>query len=71
MRGSISGEPSQPTFNRSLALPGFVDTGWFAFKESTMSRTRLPYAPEFRRRLVEQVQVGLRRENLVRSGDLS
>ena len=32
---------------------------------------RLPYAPEFRRQLVEQVQVGLRRENLVRSGDLS
>jgi len=26
-------------------LPGFVDTGWFAFKESTMSRTLRTWVP--------------------------
>jgi transposase len=35
-----------------------VDTGPFAFKESTMAKTRLPYAPEFRRRMVELVRAG-------------
>jgi len=28
-----------------------VDIGTFAFKESAMAKTRLPYAPEFRLRI--------------------
>jgi hypothetical protein len=31
--------------------PGFVDIGTFAFRESAMAKTRLPYAPEFRRQM--------------------
>jgi transposase len=41
-----------------------VDTGPFAFKESTMAKTRLPYAPEFRRRMVELVHAGHTPEEL-------
>jgi transposase len=35
-----------------------VDTGPFAFEESTMTKTRLPYPPEFRRQIVEVVHAG-------------
>jgi transposase len=35
-----------------------VDTGTFAFKESTMAKTRPPYMPEFRRQMVELVRAG-------------
>jgi len=31
-----------------------VDTGTFAFKESTMAKTRPPYTPEFRRQMIER-----------------
>ena len=41
-----------------------MDTGPFAFKESTMAKTRLPYAPEFRRRMVELVHAGRTPEEL-------
>jgi transposase len=43
-----------------------VDTGTFAFKESTMGKTRLPYTPEFRRQMVELVQAGRLPEDLAR-----
>jgi transposase len=35
-----------------------VDTGPFVFKESMMAKARLPYAPEFRLRMVELVHAG-------------
>jgi transposase len=35
-----------------------VDIGTFAFKESAMAKTRLPYPPEFRRQMVELVNAG-------------
>jgi hypothetical protein len=41
-----------------------VDTGRFAFKESTMAKTRLPYTPEFRRQMVELVHAGRTPEEL-------
>ena len=41
----------------AAACPGFVDTGTFVFEESTMSKSRRAYAPEFRRQLVELVMV--------------
>jgi transposase len=43
-----------------------VETRAFAFKESTMSKTRRSYAPEFRRQLVELVQTGRSPEELAR-----
>jgi transposase len=43
-----------------------VDTRAFAFEESTMSKTRRSYAPEFRRQLVELVQTGRSPEELAR-----
>jgi transposase len=41
-----------------------VDTGPFAFKESTMAKTRLPYAPEFRRQMAALVHAGRAPEEL-------
>jgi transposase len=41
-----------------------VDTGPFAFKESMMAKTRLPYAAEFRRQMVELVRAGRTPEGL-------
>jgi len=41
-----------------------VDTGTFAFKESTMAKTRPPYTPEFRRQMVELVYAGRSPEEL-------
>jgi transposase len=41
-----------------------VDTGAFAFKESTMAKTRLPYPPQFRRQMVELVRAGRTPEEL-------
>jgi transposase len=43
-----------------------VDIGTFAFKESTMAKIRLPYAPEFRRQMVELVNAGRSPEELAR-----
>jgi transposase len=43
-----------------------VDIGTFAFKESAMAKTRLPYAPEFRRQMVELVNAGRSPEELAR-----
>jgi transposase len=43
-----------------------VDTGTFAFKESTMSKTRPPYTPEFRRQMVELVRAGRSPDELAR-----
>jgi transposase len=43
-----------------------VDFGTFAFKESAMTKTRLPYAPEFRRQMVELVNSGRSMEELAR-----
>jgi transposase len=43
---------------------GFVDTGLFAFKGSMMAKTRLPYAAEFRRQMVELVRAGRTPEEL-------
>jgi transposase len=43
-----------------------VDIGTFAFKESAMVKTRLPYAPEFRRQMVELVNAGRSPEELAR-----
>jgi transposase len=43
-----------------------VDTGPFAFKESMMAKTRLPYAPEFRRQMVELVHAGRSPKELAR-----
>jgi hypothetical protein len=48
------------------SCPGFVDIGTFAFKESAMAKTRLPYAPEFRRQMVELVNAGRSPEELAR-----
>ena len=44
-----------------------MDTGPFAFKESMMAKTRLPYAAEFRRQMVELVRAGRTPEELARS----
>jgi transposase len=41
-----------------------VDTGAFAFEESTMSKTRQAYAPEFRRQMLELVHAGRTPEEL-------
>jgi transposase len=35
-----------------------VDIGTFAFKESAMAKTGLPYSPEFRRQMVELMNAG-------------
>jgi hypothetical protein len=43
---------------------GFVDTRTFVFKESTMTKTRPPYPPEFRRQMVELVRAGRSPEEL-------
>jgi transposase len=43
-----------------------VDTGTFVFEESTMSKSRRAYAPEFRRQLVELVDAGRTPEELAR-----
>jgi transposase len=43
-----------------------MDTGTFVFEESTMAKTRQPYAPEFRRQLVELVHAGRSPEELAR-----
>jgi transposase len=43
-----------------------VDIGTFVFEESTMAKTRQPYAPEFRRQLVELVHAGRSPEELAR-----
>src|SRR5260370_39357786 len=48
------------------SCPGFVDTGTFVLEESTMSKTRRAYAPEFRRQMVELVQAGRSPEELAR-----
>jgi transposase len=45
---------------------GLVDTQGFAFEESSMSKTRRCYAPEFRRQMVELVQAGRSTEELAR-----
>jgi transposase len=41
-----------------------VDATPFGWKESTMPRTHEPYAPEYRRQLVELVRAGRRPEQL-------
>jgi transposase len=43
-----------------------VDTGTFVLEESTMSKSRRAYAPEFRRQLVELVHAGRTPEELAR-----
>jgi transposase len=43
-----------------------VDTRTFVFKEPTMAKTRPPYAPEFRRQMVELVRAGRSPEELAR-----
>jgi transposase len=43
-----------------------VDTGTFVFEESTMSKSRRAYAPEYRRQLVELVHAGRTPEELAR-----
>jgi transposase len=49
-----------------LKLPGFVDTGLFVFEESTMSKGRRAYPPEFRRQTVELVRAGRTPKELAR-----
>ena len=41
-----------------------MDTAPFAFKDSPMAKTRLPYAPEFRRQMVALVRAGRSPEQL-------
>jgi transposase len=41
-----------------------VDIGTFAFWEFTMSKTRPPYTPEFRRQMIELVHAGRSPEQL-------
>ena len=43
-----------------------MDTGTFVFEESTMSKSRRAYAPEFRHRLVDLVHVGRTPKELAR-----
>src|SRR5208337_4614859 len=43
-----------------------MDTRAFAFEESTMSKARRSYAPEFRRQMVELVHAGRSPEALAR-----
>jgi transposase len=43
-----------------------VDTGRFVFEESTMSKARRAYPPEFRRQMVELVGAGRTPEELAR-----
>lgn len=38
--------------------PGSVDTSFFVFKESQMSKVRAPYPAEFRQQMVELVRAG-------------
>jgi transposase-like protein len=48
-----------------------VDTGPFAFKESTMAKTRLPYPPQFRRQMVELVHACRTPEELAAEFELT
>lgn len=54
----------QKSWGVELKLTGFVDTGPFVFKEFPMAQTRSPYAPEFRRQMVELVRAGRTPEKL-------
>jgi hypothetical protein len=49
----------------------FVDTRLFEFTESTMARKHPPYAPEFRRQMVELVRAGRMPEELANEFDPS
>jgi transposase len=53
---------------RSLeGTPGFVDTPWFGGKgPSTMPKSRPPYPPEFRQRIIDLVRKGRTPEELAR-----
>jgi transposase len=53
---------------RSLeSAPGFVDTPWFGGKgPSTMPKSRPPYPPEFRQRIIDLVRKGRTPEELAR-----
>ena len=43
-----------------------MDTQLFEFSESTMAKKRLPYAPEFRRQMIELVRAGRTPEELAK-----
>jgi transposase len=43
-----------------------VDTRTFVFQEFIMAKTRPPYAPEFRRQIIELVQAGRSPEELAK-----
>src|ERR1700761_7585902 len=49
-----------------MKLPRFRRHRNVSFKESAMAKTRLPYAPEFRRQMVELVNAGRSPEELAR-----
>ena len=45
----------------------FRDTRTLEFSESTMARKRAPYAPEFRRQMIELVRAGRTPEELAKT----
>ena len=49
-----------------LRCSAFVDTPLFGFLESTMAKKHLPYAPEFRRQMIELVRAGRTPEELAK-----